>query len=75
MEEPLFFFQCLLPVCNPKESGIPNDGRMPFFTEASTFTNIYAAAEGKGGGYGHKWESVNEAELLWWHVMVAQQFF
>ena len=29
MEEPLFFFQCLLPVCNPKESGIPNDGRMP----------------------------------------------
>ena len=44
---------------------------MPFCTEASTFTNIYAAAEGKGGWYGHKWESVNEAELLWWHVMVA----
>ena len=41
---------------------------MPFFTEASYFTNtnIYAAAEGKGGGYGHKWENVNEAELLRW---------
>ena len=45
MEDPLFVFQCLLPVCNPKELGIPNDSRMPFFTEqASTFTNIYAAA-------------------------------
>ena len=42
---------------------------MPFCTEASTFTNIYAAAEGKGGWYGHKWESVNEAELLWWQQL------
>ena len=66
MVDPMFFFQCLLPVCNPKESGIPGDGRMPYFTEASAFTNIYAAAEGKGGGYGHKWENVNEAELLRW---------
>ena len=31
-------------VCNPKESGIPNDGRWHSL-RASSFTNIYAAAE------------------------------
>ena len=67
MNEPLFFLQLLLPIHNPKNSGIQDDGRMPFFTVASSCTNIYALVEGgKGGGYGHKWTNVDEAELVRW---------
>ena len=30
-EDPFFFLQLLLPVCDPRRSGIVDDGRMPFF--------------------------------------------
>lgn len=47
--DPLFFLQLLPPFCDPKRSGVDGDGRMPFFTNASIYTNGYAVME-KGLG-------------------------
>ncbi|KAL7528119.1 hypothetical protein ACHAXR_005384 [Thalassiosira sp. AJA248-18] len=65
--DPLFIFQLLLPMCDPKRSGINGDRRMPYFTTVRAHTNTYATGEkGWGGGYGHKYELVDEATLVRW---------
>ena len=66
MADPLFFLQLLLPICDPKKSGIPDDKRMPYFTQVERFTNLYACGSGKGGGYGHSFKTVTEPELVHW---------
>jgi hypothetical protein len=60
----LFFFQLLLPICDPSKSGITNDRRAPYYTELSKFTNLYAYQSGCGADYGHKWHMTSAAELL-----------
>ena len=65
--DPLFFLQLLLPFCDPKRSGVDGDGRMPFFTNASIYTNGYAVMEkGWGAGYGHEFKLVTEQDLVRW---------
>jgi hypothetical protein len=66
--DPFFFLQLLLPICDPKRSGIiDGDGRMPFFSTATTHMNGYAIMEkGWGGGYGHEFKLVSEQELVRW---------
>lgn len=65
--DPLFFLQLLLPFCDPKRSGVDGDGRMPFFTNASIYTNGYAVMEkGWGTGYRHEFKLVTEQELVRW---------
>ena len=40
---------------------------MPFFTHARACTNMYAyGPRGWGGGYGHDFKNVQEAELVHW---------
>ena len=64
---PLAFLQLLLPICDPKQSGIPDDGRMPFVTDARQYTNTYATTDkGMGGAYNHHFDLVDEIELLRW---------
>lgn len=60
--DPFFFLQLLLPLCDPKRSGIiDGNGRMPFFSTATTHMNGYVIMEkGWGGGYGHKFKFVSE---------------
>ena len=65
-KDPFFFFQLLFPICNPKQSGIKDDHRMPYFTHASTCTNIYATAQGGGSGLGHSWNNATVDELVKW---------
>ena len=66
-KDPLFFFQLLLPICNPKLSGIEGDDRIPYFTHVRTCTNMYAVGQkGWGGGYGHEYKLTNEAEMVNW---------
>ena len=71
--DPLFFLQLLLPICDPSRSGIDNDERIAFFQHARACTNVYALGEkGWGGGTGHKFQNVEEAELVAWYGAVLR---
>ncbi len=65
--DPFFFLQLLLPICSQKRSRIDGDGRMPFFSAATTHTNGYAIMEkGWGSGYGYKFKLVTKQDLVRW---------
>jgi hypothetical protein len=65
--DPFFFLQLLFFICDPKCSGIDSDGRMPFFSAATTHTNGYAIMEkGWGRGYGHEFKLVTKQDLVCW---------
>jgi hypothetical protein len=64
--DPMFFYQMLFPFCNPLESGVAEDHRMPYFALATVFTNMYAFAKGAGTGYGHDFPPVSISELVHW---------
>ena len=59
----LFFHQLILPICDPKKSGIANDPRTAYYSEVENFTNGSKAWSGSGGSYGHAWKNVNLKEL------------
>jgi hypothetical protein len=60
----LFFHQLLLPICDPKRSGIKDDARKPFYSEVERFSNIYAFSIGLGGSYGHTFKTITLDELV-----------
>jgi hypothetical protein len=60
----LFFHQLLLPICDPKCSGIKDDARKPFYSEVERFSNIYAFSIGLGGSYGHTFKTITLDELV-----------
>jgi hypothetical protein len=59
-----FFLQLLLPVCDPKRSGIKDDPRVPFCTKVEGWTQKYAHSIGLGGSYGHEFKAVMVPELV-----------
>jgi hypothetical protein len=56
----------LFPFCNPSESGVESDHRMPYFSNVSVFTNMYAMWKGAGSRYGHNFAPVLIPELVHW---------
>jgi hypothetical protein len=64
--DPLFFYQLLFPFCAPSDSGVAEDHRMPFYSNVSVFTNMYAMWKGAGSGYGHDFTPVSIPELVHW---------
>jgi hypothetical protein len=60
----LFFHQLLLPMCDPKMSGITDDPRKAFYSQVETFSNLYAIHIGLGGSYGHKFKNIVLDELV-----------
>ena len=60
----LFFHQLLLPICDPKRSGIKEDNRKPFYSEVERLSNIYAFSIGLGGSYGHAFKTITLDELV-----------
>lgn len=65
-DDPLFFYQMLFPICDPKHTGLTADNRMPYFSTAAVCTNIYAATSGAGSGVGHDWVTISAPELVKW---------
>src|SRR6056300_724193 len=66
-EDALFWFQLLLPIGDPAKSGIENDPRVGFYSDSVLYTDIYRAASGIGGAYGHKTNPVELPELVRFH--------
>lgn len=66
LNDPLFFYQLLFPLCEPSKSGIAGDKRMPYHTQTAAHTNTYAATVGGGVGYGHQWKPVSVFEMVKW---------
>lgn len=66
LRDPAFFLQLLLPFCNPNESGLADDHRMPYFSHAAVCTNVYACMKAAGMGYGHAYSIVDVTELVHW---------
>ena len=62
--DPLFFYQLLFPFCAPSDSGVAKDHRMPFYSNISVFTNMYAMWKGAGSGYGYDYTPVSIPELV-----------
>jgi hypothetical protein len=68
----LFFFQLLLPIGDPKKSGIENDPRLPYYSEVERWTQKYATSLGLGGSYGHSFKEVMLEELLHFDSVVVR---
>jgi hypothetical protein len=60
-----FFYQLILPFCDPKMSGVQDDPRMAFYTDVLRFSNIYAGQNNLGTGpYGHYFEMLSLENLI-----------
>jgi hypothetical protein len=69
----LFFWQLLLPIGDPKKSGVLGDGRKPFYHDVVKWTNLYAATEfGMDGTYGHKFHPVTLKDIVNWEGIVTR---
>ena len=68
----LFFYQLLLPICDPKRSDIDNDPRKPFYSQVESFSNLYAYSIGLGGSYGHKLQVIELHQLVRFDGVVVQ---
>lgn len=64
--DPMFFYQMLFPLCDPLESGVRDDHRMPYFSNVTCCTNMYAYWKGAGSGYGHDFSPVSIPEIIKW---------
>jgi hypothetical protein len=68
----LFFYQLLLPICDPTKSGIDDDPRKAFYSKVEGFTNSYAYSIGLGGSYGHRFKSIDLHELVHFDGVVVR---
>ncbi|KAG7373374.1 hypothetical protein IV203_034098 [Nitzschia inconspicua] len=64
VNDPLFFYQLLLPLCRSDRSDIPNDPRKSYYSEVMRWTQSYAHDIGLGGSYGHRFKEVMIPELV-----------
>jgi hypothetical protein len=62
----MLFYQMLFLFCNPSESGVESYHRIPYFSNASVFTNMYAMWKGARSRYGHDFAPVLIPELVHW---------
>jgi hypothetical protein len=60
----LFFRQLLLPMCDPKKSGIDDDPRLPYYSLVENWSSKYAAITGMTGSYGHAFKLPTIEELM-----------
>ncbi len=68
----LFFYQLILPICNPQFSGVKDDPRMSYYHDVERFTNGAKYDSGMGASYGHNWNPVNLKELTNWDGILVR---
>ena len=68
----LFFWQLLFPMCDPSKSGIPNDPRLPFYSNVEKWSQKYTATMGIGGSYGHSCKPLMVADLVHFDMAVIR---
>jgi hypothetical protein len=68
----LFFLQLLLPIGDPKKSGIDDDSRLGYYSKVEQWTQKYATSMGLGGSYGHAFKEVMLEELLHFDSVVIR---
>ena len=60
-----FFYQLILPFCDPSQSGVPQNPRRAFYTDALKFSNLYAFQNNLGTGpYGHHFDPMTLEDLV-----------
>jgi hypothetical protein len=67
----LLYHQLLLPICDPKHSGIKDDARKPFYSKVERLSNIYAFSIGLGGSYGYAFKTITLDELVHFNGVVV----
>ena len=73
MGDALFFLQLLLPICDPKKSGVTADPRLPFYSEVVNHSNLYACSLGLvGGQYSHAFKPIKVHELVHWDGVLVR---
>ena len=60
----LFFYQLILPMCNPLNSGIKDDPRKSYYFDVEMHTNASKYNSGQGVSYGHEWNCTSMKELV-----------
>ena len=68
----LFFYQLLLPICDPAKSGIKDDPRSGFYTDVYQFSNLYKHQVGIGNGYGHDVDEAKTWEFVQFDGVVVR---
>lgn len=68
----LFFFQLILPICDPKNSGIPLDPRKGFYSDITHLSNLYKHQKKIGSTYGHHVPEASVLEFLRWDGVLVR---
>jgi hypothetical protein len=71
----LFFSQLILPMCDPKMSGMGADPRKAFYSKVETFSKLYAIQIGLGGSYGPRFKNTVLDELVQFDGVVIPDGF
>ena len=72
LPDALFFFQLLLPMCDPTQSGVLSDPRKGYYHKVTRFSNLYKYQAGIGTTYGHDIPEVKLQELVRWDGCVIR---
>ena len=68
----LFFYQLMLPMCNPSRSGILHDPRIPFYSKVEKFSQLYAIQVDLGSAYGQSFKNLKIDELVHFDGVVVK---
>ena len=72
LPDALFFYQLILPICDPSKSGIENDPRKPFYTNVTHLSNLYKHQQQFGNIYGHHISEAAVQEFLRWDGIIVR---
>ena len=72
MPDALFFYQLILPMCDPMKSGIEYDPRLAYYTDVTKFSNLYAIQTEIAGAYGHKFDLIRLDETITWDMIIIR---